>query len=510
MLKSQRILVFGGGGVILVFLLVLMGQVENNEKAKEAVDPAVVTNIAGLGKAITDVDIWIQRSEDQLRRTEELNNQLAQAIVSLQSRLEEQSKQIATIDSRIGIAEERVLAAAQLAANASLQPGIPTNLFPQNQCVITGAEGVPPEYMERLNSEAGGLTGLPVAGGFTPANSEAQAVANIPGLPAPPPPLPSNLAVPGAPASRTPSVASSGAAGAEAPAAAGKTATGITRGVIGPPATGGLSGIEEGQAEDQRPSVDEYVPAGSFVRGILLSSLDAPTGGQASGNPHPILIRLTDYARLPNKFKSRVQDCFVLGSAFGNLSSERAMMRLENLSCVLKDRTVLDTNVAGFVVGEDGKTGLRGTLVSKQGAAIGNAMLAGFISGVGSAFSASQVSTTDSTTGFNSSILTGDVLGFALGQGASNAAEKVADYYIKMAESVFPIIEIASGREVDIVFTSGFYLNQSASGGMDLFGSDNRIKGPMVPLVDQRKIKESLRGLTENKEMAGLVEVPLE
>jgi conjugal transfer pilus assembly protein TraB len=52
----------------------------------------------------------------------------------------------------------------------------------------------------------------------------------------------------------------------------------------------------------------------------------------------------------------------------------------------------------------------------------------------------------------------GDMLqegGFA---GASNAAEKIADYYIKQAESMSPVLLVSGGTKVDIVFTKGVYL----------------------------------------------------
>jgi conjugal transfer pilus assembly protein TraB len=53
----------------------------------------------------------------------------------------------------------------------------------------------------------------------------------------------------------------------------------------------------------RRPSLGRcrsWLPV-SFTRGTLLGGLDAPTGGQAQSNPHPVLIRLSDTAVLPNR-----------------------------------------------------------------------------------------------------------------------------------------------------------------------------------------------------------------
>ena len=43
--------------------------------------------------------------------------------------------------------------------------------------------------------------------------------------------------------------------------------------------------------------------------------------------------------------------------------------------------------------------------------------------------------------------------------GASNAGEKIADYYIKQAEAMSPVLLVSGGTKVDIVFTKGVYLN---------------------------------------------------
>ena len=59
--------------------------------------------------------------------------------------------------------------------------------------------------------------------------------------------------------------------------------------------------------------------------------------------------------------------CHVTGAGYGQLASERAHVRLERIACVLRSGDVIDTKIKGYVAGEDGKTGIRGRLVSKQG-----------------------------------------------------------------------------------------------------------------------------------------------
>jgi hypothetical protein len=145
----------------------------------------------------------------------------------------------------------------------------------------------------------------------------------------------------------------------------------------------------------EKKDVRSYVPSGSFFRAALLGGLDAPTGGQAQSNPHPVLMRVQDNAFLPNRYRFRIRECFALGASYGDISAERAYIRLESLSCVRHDGRAIDVPVKGYVVGEDGKAGMRGRLVSKQGQVLANALLAGIGAGIGQAFqqSATTVST---------------------------------------------------------------------------------------------------------------------
>ena len=47
------------------------------------------------------------------------------------------------------------------------------------------------------------------------------------------------------------------------------------------------------------------------------------------------------------------------------------------------------------------------------------------------------------------------MLGAGVANGASNALEKYADFFIKRAEQLQPVLQVAAGREVDIIFTQG-------------------------------------------------------
>ena len=48
-----------------------------------------------------------------------------------------------------------------------------------------------------------------------------------------------------------------------------------------------------------------------------------------------------------------------------------------------------------------------------------------------------------------------DAFRAGVGSGVGKALDRLASYYIKLAENTFPVIEIDAGREVDVVITKG-------------------------------------------------------
>ena len=197
-----------------------------------------------------------------------------------------------------------------------------------------------------------------------------------------------------------------------------------------------------------------YLPAGTFMKAVVLSGVTASTGGTAAANPMPMLMEVTDTARLPNDFRSAVERCFLTASATGDLSSERVLVRLDRLSCMKKDGKAVDVRVQGYVTGEDGKTGVRGRLVTRSGQAIANAVFLGALSGLGEAVSLSAQNTTTYASGSSSSTVTNPWKA-GLGEGMSDAMDRVVDYYLRLADKIFPVLELDGGRTVEAVLAQG-------------------------------------------------------
>lgn len=227
---------------------------------------------------------------------------------------------------------------------------------------------------------------------------------------------------------------------------------------------------------------DTYLPSTAFMRAVLLSGLDAPTGGQAQNNPHPVLLRVLDHAQLPNSFRSDVKDCFVLGSGYGDLSSERAYVRTESLSCIREGGDALDIPLKGVLVGPDGKAGVRGRLVTKTGQVLANALVAGLISGLGQALTSSAITQSVSPLGATQTIDPDKALQAGIGVGLARGLDKLVQYYIALADKIYPVIEVDAGQVVDVVVTRGVSVAAGATaepgageaGGREYFASTRR------------------------------------
>lgn len=213
-------------------------------------------------------------------------------------------------------------------------------------------------------------------------------------------------------------------------------------------------------------TVDNTIPPGSFAQGILLSGVDAATSTSASANPEPVLIELTDSGDLSRYFTSTVKGCRVTASSYGVLSKERVMMRLEKLSCIeVQTGEVMVADVDGYVSGEDGKLGLRGTVVDRAGDHVRAAMVGGFLSSFGNFLAgASNPVTFAPGTGLAQVGQTSnaDMLKHGGAKGVSGALDKYTEFYIKRAEQLEPIIQVGAGRVVQVVFSKSVGIGKSA------------------------------------------------
>lgn len=200
--------------------------------------------------------------------------------------------------------------------------------------------------------------------------------------------------------------------------------------------------------------IESVIPVGSFFRVTLLSGIDAATGMKAQSQPQPVLLKINNISQLPNKFRQDVQQCHIIGEAFGSLSDERAYIRTSTLSCIKKDNGLINSKIEGWITGEDGTLGLRGKVVSKKGAFLARRIVASFLEGVSAAFSNSGKRVDNYLGGTTTTIQPSDAFQVGVGQGASDAMKDLAESYKKMSEDITVVIEIASGRKGHVVVST--------------------------------------------------------
>ena len=207
--------------------------------------------------------------------------------------------------------------------------------------------------------------------------------------------------------------------------------------------------------------VSAWLPAGAHAEAVVLAGVDASAGISSQGDPRPVLMRITGpawtAAENGTAMQVDVDGCTVTGAAHGDLSSEKVYVRFRTMTCAGPEPgTVIETDVAGFVAGS-GKTGVRGPVVSREGALVEKAFLAGVVSGLGQgvsqAFQPQAVATGTGAAVANTAL--SDIGRAGLGAGASSAGQKVADYMIRRAEQYQPVVQLQAGTKVTLVFLEG-------------------------------------------------------
>jgi len=196
------------------------------------------------------------------------------------------------------------------------------------------------------------------------------------------------------------------------------------------------------------------LPQGSFVSVETLNGIDAGMGTQSRSDPLPILLNIKDFATLPGLAKYDLRNCFALGSGYGDPSSERVYARFSRISCVdRQERLVLTQEINAVLVDSDGVVGMRGKVVDRQGAKLAAATAAGVAQGLSSALGSSQGTVTSSLLGDQTSLSGTAALRASGLRGIESAANQLAQWYLKEANSIFPVITITANRKGSLLFT---------------------------------------------------------
>lgn len=225
--------------------------------------------------------------------------------------------------------------------------------------------------------------------------------------------------------------------------------------------------VIENKTKIKRKKIGSYIPAGSYVEAKMISGVDAGIGMMAEADPRQVLLRVTGKL-ISAGFKKdylttdKLMGCVVQCQAVGDLSSEKAYLKPVVMTCAKDRESIIEIPVKGYV-SANGKVGIRGEIVSREGDLVAKSFLSGLIGGIGSG--ASQVYEPSSAISGGFAVKTGNesvrnVLGSGLGKGINDSSSRLSDYLIKRAEQYQPVISINEGVAVDLVFQEGFSMNE--------------------------------------------------
>ncbi|MDC8832839.1 TrbI/VirB10 family protein [Alteromonas gilva] len=229
------------------------------------------------------------------------------------------------------------------------------------------------------------------------------------------------------------------------------------------------SKAEQNNAKVNDEDGGEYTLAmGSIISGTTLNGVAAPTGVQSTSEPIPVMMRIKQEALMPNHFTLDIRECHMLGSAVGNLSSERVYIRAEGISCITEDGQAIEKNITAYAVSSyDGMAGVKGDVVSRTGSMIASTMMASFLSGFGEAAAPRQVQAVNTApqvdTLWQSQNLS-TYAGSGILNGASSSAERLANYYMSMVEQTYPVVELLPGTQIDFLVQKGMTMKLDGNG----------------------------------------------
>lgn len=239
-------------------------------------------------------------------------------------------------------------------------------------------------------------------------------------------------------------------------------------------------GLFTKEYSNKKRSIKDYIISGTFARAVLMTGVVVGTGSNSVSNPEPIMLRLTDAGMFSKgKRTEQIKEAILIGDCSGDLSSERAKCRLQTLSLVNMQGETVERPVQGWIVGEDGRFGVKGVVVDKSSDMLRMAMLNGVLGGFSQFLqnqSTKSVFPVSPLTGQQNALSGANTLKGGLASGAGDAFSKMADFVMERFNSMSPQIVIASGREVDVVFQHGVDLNSSLENGAaegNLMGANN-------------------------------------
>ena len=169
---------------------------------------------------------------------------------------------------------------------------------------------------------------------------------------------------------------------------------------------------------------------------------------------HPVLMvltnafncpwRLGDPGIRPTPSRAPLDGCFAIGKAVADMSSQRANIAVELLSCVFPDGSSYEQAVEGWVVDQDGTQGIVGEYHTYESAKIAKAALAGIIQEASTAFGYAK-----------SKILIAGTGGAQPFGTVDTTFQQIGALYVEQARALLPTLWVHSNTPAYIVLRKG-------------------------------------------------------
>ena len=190
------------------------------------------------------------------------------------------------------------------------------------------------------------------------------------------------------------------------------------------------------------------ISPGDSVKLRLLTGVAAPV----DGTPYPVVFQLDGSITGPDGTSLDLGDARLIAAAQGSEADSRVLFRLTDLAFTHKDGRRSVVKVDGWVVGEDGVRGMRGTLVDKLGQVIATTAGVSFAAALTQSIDSNNQDVNVNNLSSGGVSLDGNDFDRATASAVSDASNRIGQALLDRYEKLVPVVEILSGRDVAAVF----------------------------------------------------------
>ncbi|MCB0322079.1 MAG: TraB/VirB10 family protein [Bdellovibrionales bacterium] len=197
---------------------------------------------------------------------------------------------------------------------------------------------------------------------------------------------------------------------------------------------------------EPQPLRVSVIAPGDSATVSLVTGVNAPT----DGTPYPVVFKLTGPITGPDGSSLDLGEARLIAAAQGSEADARALFRLTQLSIRHPNGRRAVVEVDGWIVGEDGVRGMQGRLIDKLGRLIAATAIISGLGALGERLDDRTRVVVDDGSGL---AVNQDDVEFAAASAVTDASNRLGQVLLNRYESLVPVVEVLSGREVAAIFS---------------------------------------------------------